>query len=140
MAKPVSNEKRAGIIKHIQAGESRADIAKWLSVCTRTISRVWARYLATGTFEPEPPKSGRKPCVGDETMEKVLSKIKETPDVTLLELIEEFRLPISQAALSRRLIKLGLAYKKRRSTQKGASRKMSLQHGKRGAQARTGWT
>ena len=36
MAKPITNEKRADIVKHMQAGESKTDIAKWLFVCVRT--------------------------------------------------------------------------------------------------------
>jgi transposase len=70
-------------------------------------------------------------------MSLVMAKIKEVPDMALFELIEEFNLPISQAALSKRLIKLGLTYKKRRSIQKTGDAKMSLKRGKPGAQSRT---
>jgi transposase len=60
-----------------------------------------------------PPNSGRKPLVSDKDMEKVVSKIKETPDTTLNELIDKFNLPISESALCKRLIKLGYSFKKR---------------------------
>jgi arginine repressor len=40
-------------------------------------------------------------------------KIREQPDITLHELIDEFNLPISQSALCRRLRKLGLTFKKK---------------------------
>ena len=123
MAKPISNEKRADIIRHMEAGESRADIAKWLRVCSRTISRVWNKYTTVGSYEPKSPNNcGRKPMVSDETMEQVVSKIKETPDITLLELIYEFDLPISQAALSKRLINLGFKYKKNASSKRPKAR------------------
>ena len=32
MPKPISNDKRADIVNHMQAGENRDDIAKWLRV------------------------------------------------------------------------------------------------------------
>jgi hypothetical protein len=40
-------------------------------------------------------------------MDKVVNKIKSHPDVTLANLIDEFFLGISQAALCKRLCKLG---------------------------------
>jgi Transposase and inactivated derivatives len=113
MAKPISNEKRADIIKHMQAGESKENIAKWLLVCVRTVTRVWNKFTVFGSYEPEPQGSGRKPLVSDKVMDQVVLKIKETPDITLLELIDEFSLPISESALCKRLIKLGFSFKKR---------------------------
>jgi len=114
MAKPISSEKRADVIRLMQSGKSKAEIAEWLSISVRTITRVWNKYTKFGSYEPEPQNSGRKPLVSDEIMNQVISKINETPNMTLLELIDEFNLPISQAALSKRLLKLGLTYKKRR--------------------------
>jgi len=121
MPKPISNEKRDTIIKHIQAGESKEDIAKWLFICKRTITRVYNKYQKTGTYKPEPLNCGRKPKITNQTMDNILTKIKQQPDITLNELIEEFDLKISQAALCKRLIKLGLTFKKRRSTQANKS-------------------
>jgi len=118
MPKPVSNEKRALIVKHIQAGEPKEDIAKWLFICVRTVERVWSKYLKTGHYKPEPLNCGRKPKINPQTMENIIAKIKEQPDLTLLEIIEEFNLPISQAALCKRLKKRGLTFKKRLFIQK----------------------
>ena len=124
MAKPISNDKREAIVKHMQAGESKEDIAKWLLIHIRTITRVWNKYNTTGSYEPNPHKRGRKPLVTSETMDDVVSKIKEVPDITLLELIDEFDLPISESALCRRLIKLGLPFKKRHSIQTDKNERM----------------
>ena len=125
MANPKSKEIRKAIIKHMQAGESKEDIAKWLFVSKRTITRIWSKFLSTGSYDAEPRNSGRKPLVTEETMAQVVASIKKDPDKTLLELIEEFSLGISQSALCRRLIKLGLTYKKKRCIQMGRSAKMS---------------
>ena len=124
MAQPISNEKRADIIKHMKAGERKENIAKWLFVCVRTVTRVWNKFNTVGSYEAEPRNSGRKPLVSKETMGLVVAKIKETPDITLLELIDDFKLPISESALCKRLIRLGLTYKKRRSTRKRSNEKM----------------
>ena len=104
MAKPISNDKREAIIKHKKAGESESNICKWLFIHPRTVQRVWKKYKETGNYEPNPLNNGRKPMVSKETMDKVVLKIQEEPDMTLQELIDEFNLGISQAALCKRLI------------------------------------
>ena len=40
MANPTSDEKMADIIRHMKNGKSKADIAEWLFVCVRTMTRV----------------------------------------------------------------------------------------------------
>jgi transposase len=123
LGKPISNDKREAIIKHKQAGESEANIAKWLFICTKTVQRIWKKYSETGSYEPRPLNNGRPSLVSTETMDKVVAKIKETPDMTLRELIDEFDLGISEAALCKRLIKLNLSFKKRHFIQTGKSEK-----------------
>ncbi len=130
MANPTSDEKRADIIRHMKAGKEKADIAGWLFVCVRTVSRVWDKYTESGSWAPEPHNKGRKPLVSEEAMDEVVSKIREAPDMTLLELIDEFDLPISQAALSKRLIGLGMRYKK------NAPPKLPEARGRRGGEGR----
>jgi transposase len=124
MSKAISSEKRRSIVKHMQAGESKKEISKWLEVCVRTVTRVWNKYQSTGNYEANPPNSGRKPLVSVITMNHIISYIGEHSDVTLRELIEIFSLPISESALCRRLINLGMRYKKKRSTPLGKNVKM----------------
>jgi transposase len=139
MAKPISSEKRADIIRHMQSGRGKAEIAEWLFVCARTVTRVWNKFLALGVCGPEPRNSGRKPLVGGETMAMVVSRIAESPDVALAELIDEFALPFSQAALSKRLIGLGMTYKKNAPSKpseprgrRGGERKLAVKPGRGG--------
>jgi transposase len=124
MPKPISNEKRADIVKHMQAGESKESISNWLFITVRTVERVWKRYQETGKYEAMPNCGGRKPLITDEQMSKVIEKVKEAPDMTLLELIEEFDLPFTESALHKRLKKQGLTYKKRHCTLTGENGKM----------------
>jgi len=117
LVKPISNDKRAAIVKHMQDGKNTKDIAKWLLISIRTVERIWRKYKKQGHYQPEPQNCGRKPLVNKTTMDKVVEKIRKQPDITLQELIDEYKLPISQSALCRRLRKLGLTFKKRRSIQ-----------------------
>jgi len=120
----------------MEAGRSRAEIAEWLFVCTHTVARVWNKYKKLGSFEPEPQNSGRKPLVSEEVMDIVAAKVRETPDITLAELIDEFNLPISQVALSKRLIKMGFIYKKKHSIRVAAAGRISSKQEKRGGRVK----
>jgi len=124
MAKAISKEKRADIVRHMVSGEKKEDISKWLCICVRSVERIWNKYQTTGKYEAEPQNSGRKPLVSEEQMIQVMKKIEESPDITLRELIEELDLGISEPALCKRLIKAGLTYKKRRCELKGKKEKM----------------
>jgi len=115
---PISIRDRETIVKHKQAGKSGYEIAQWLMVHRQTVSRVWQQFLTTGNVEPKPKNSGRKPKITPQTMEKIFAKIEKQPDITLNGLIDDFSLPVSEAALSKRLKKSGLTYKKRLSIQK----------------------
>ena len=112
--KPVSNEKRADIMAAKQRGESVITIKKWFNVSDSTISRIWNRYKKTGTYLPIPYR-GRRSDISAETDARIRARITESADITLEELIETLSLNLTISGLSRRLSKMDLSYKKRRS-------------------------
>ena len=112
MSVPISNEIRDKIIKHKKNNVKEEEIAKGLIISKSTVTKIWSRYRKTGSYMTSPRTQGRKSCVDEVTMNKVEKKIKETPNITLLELIKEFNLTISEGALSEKLKKLGYSYKK----------------------------
>jgi transposase len=58
-------------------------------------------------------KAGKKPRLSPEQLEEVKQRIIKQPDITLLELIEEMRLPVCESALCKIVNKkLGLRRKK----------------------------
>jgi len=124
LGKALSNEKRADIVRHMEAGQSKENIAECLFITDKTVERVWKRYQETGSYEALPHAGGRKPLMTEEKMGQVVLKVEEVPDMTLLELIEAFNLPFTESALCRRLMKRGLTFKKRHSTQMGENEKM----------------
>jgi transposase len=118
LPKPTSNEIREKIVQHKQNYVNETDIAKWLIISQSTVTKIWKLYKTTGSTQPKPRTQGRKPLVTQQTIDQITQKIEQQPDITLNELIEKFNLPISKAALSKRLIKLGYTFKKRASIQK----------------------
>jgi transposase len=115
---PTSKEIREKIIHHKQNYVNEKDIANWLVISQSTATKIWALHKSTGSIKPRPRTQGRKPQVNKQTMDQITKQIEETPDITLKELIAEFKLSISPAALSKRLIKLGYTFKKRVFIQK----------------------
>ena len=113
LPKYISNEKRNDIIFHKQSGKENRVIAEFMRVCVRTIERVWADFQATGKSEAKVKNCGRKSVITTNQKMKIIAQIKETPDITLFELIEKFTLPITAGGLSKYLKKPGYSFKKR---------------------------
>ena len=112
--KPISYDKRSNIIAAKQRKESVEQIKKWLNISESSISRVWNKYLKTGSYEPI-PYTGRKSDVSPEKDEEIKAKIAEKPDITAEELIRELSLNLTTSGVYRHLAKMGLTFKKRRS-------------------------
>jgi transposase len=121
MPAPLPKEVREKIIIHKQNGEKESDIAKWLLINKSTVTKIWRQYREENTIENKAHQRGRKPAFSSEKLEEITSKIREQPDITLEELVDHFELDISVSALSRKLSKLNLTFKKRRYSQKNNS-------------------
>jgi transposase len=125
MPAPLSKETRQKIVHHKENGEKESDIAKWLCVSESAVTKIWKLYKTKNTVKTMLHKRGRKPAFGVDIMDKIVKKIGEQPDITLEELVDEFGLGISISALSRKLAKLDLTFKKRLYLQKNNNVKMS---------------
>jgi len=113
MPAPLSIEMRKKIILHKQNGEKESDIAKWMLINKSTVTKIWRQYREEATLENKLHKRGRKPAFCDKKLEQIKAQIKAQPDITLEELVEVFDLKISISALSRKLTKANLTFKKR---------------------------
>jgi len=125
MPLPLSKEVRELIIYHKEKGAKNAEIANWLKITERSVERILKLYREQKTVEAKPQNKGRKPAFSSNKMEQITAKIEEQPDITLEELVEHFELNISISALSRKLKKSGLSFKKRHFFQKSNSAQMS---------------
>ena len=113
MPKPLSNDLRKRIIEAKLRGEAEDKIATEKEVNKSTITKLWALYRETGSYEARPNPNGRKPALSANQLEQITNKITKQPDITLQELIDEFHLPICVSALCRTVNnKLGFCFKK----------------------------
>jgi len=117
MGNPLSNDLRKRIIEAKLRGDTEDKIALEKEVNKSTITKLWALYRETGSYEPRPNPNGRKPALSSQQLEQITNRINEQPDITLRELIEELNLPVCISALCRTVKnKLGFRYKKKRCT------------------------
>jgi len=113
MPKPLSNDLRKRIIEAKLRGETEDKIAIEKEVNKSTITKLWALYRETGSYEARPNPNGRKPALSANQLEQITNKINKQPDITLQELIDELHLPVCVSALCRTVNnKLGLCFKK----------------------------
>ena len=123
MPNPLSIDLRKRIIAAKLRGDTANKISVEKEVHKRTISKLWALYRDTGSYEPRPNPRGRKPALSPHQLEQIRNKIHEQPDITLQELIDLFELPVCVSALCRTINKkLGLRFKKNLASHRAKSR------------------
>ena len=113
MPRPLSNDLRKRIIDAKLRGDTGDVIAREKEVNKSTITKLWALYRETGSYEARPNPNGRKPALSPQQLESITNRINEQPDIALQELIDELNLPVCVSALCRTVNnKLGLRFKK----------------------------
>jgi transposase len=123
MPNPLSNDLRKRIIDAKLRGDTEDKIATDKEVNKSTITKLWALYKETGSYEARPNPNGRKPALSPQQLEQIVYKIRTQPDITLQELIDELSLPVCISALCRTVNnKLELSFKKNSSSQRTATR------------------
>ena len=123
MPRPLSNDLRKRIIDAKLRGDTEEKIAAEKEVNKSTITKLWALYQETGSYEARPNPNGRKPALSTQQLEQIVEKINEQPDITLQELIDELSLPVCVSALCRTVNgKLGLRFKKNVARRRTESR------------------
>lgn len=113
MPAPLSNDLRKRIIEAKLRGDTEDKIAKEKEVNKSTITKLWALYRETGSYEARPNPNGRKPALSQEQLDQITRKLNERPDITLQELIDELNLPVCVSSLCRTINnKLGFGLKR----------------------------
>ena len=120
--KPISLEDRERILKHKANGENEQNIAKWLMIGVSTVYQILALHRKTGSVLPKPYKGNNRKITATQDV-KIREVIKESPDITLNELIVALDLNVTESGLSKHLKKMGLTFKKRRCIQMVSSAK-----------------
>jgi len=114
MAKPYSRDLRERMVRAVQAGRSRHEVARMFEVSVSCVIKLMHRYDATGDVAPG--KFGghkRSALIGFE--DKVRGLVAEQPDVTVTELwrkLTALGIKVGRSAVGRFLQRLQLTFKK----------------------------
>ena len=124
MPRPLSKDLRKRIIDAKLRGDTEDKIAAEKEVNKSTVTKLWALYRETGSYEARPNPNGRKPALSPQQLEQIALSINLRPDITLQELIDELNLPVCVSALCRTVNnKLEFSFKKNSSSQRTKARR-----------------
>jgi transposase len=87
-------------------------VAKRFKVSFAWVKRLLQRKRNSGSIAPRPHRGGRKPVFDGELLEKLKTAVRETPDATLQELLEQTQVEASVMAVHRALERLDCRHKK----------------------------
>ena len=93
---------------------TQADIVDLYGVHQRTFRRWWRDYQASGRIEPR-PRGHRRPALSDEEMRQLEELLRQTPDLTLMEMRTVLGQTCSLMAMHNATVRLGGRYKRNRS-------------------------
>ena len=112
-SKMIPYDTRVRIVDAYRRRGNAREVADMFGIFMRQVYRLAANERAGKDLHPHTELRGRKPKLTQEHLAQIEARIKEKPDVTMLDLIHELSLPISESRLSRIVRKLGFRYKKK---------------------------
>lgn len=134
-----SQDLRKRVVQACDAGtETRQQVASRFGVSTAWIRRLLQRRRETGSIAPLPRGRGPQPKISGRRLEKLRALVEQRPDATLGELRRQMRLKCANSTVYLALVRLGLSYKKSRSTPRSSTGRMSNKHAAAGDAARNG--
>lgn len=114
MGKPYADDLRLVVVRLIEEGHPRPDVAELCGISLSTVGRYLRRYRATGSVSPD-KFGGYKDYALAKHGERIKRWIAKQPDLTLLELqarLAEVGVKVAASSVFRFLRHLGLTFKK----------------------------
>jgi transposase len=123
---------RRWIISAYRAGKGTKEISAIFGRCESAVRRVRQDERERGTVEPLLHLRGRKGKLTGELKIRLSRFVTARPDATLNEIKEQLALDVSLSTVDRWLRKLGLSFKKSRSTRRNRTGPTSPPRGRSG--------
>jgi transposase len=114
-------------------GQSMGEIAARFKMPKGTVQNILERYRDSGTVEPKPPNSGRKPAFSQTALLKLEKDVLDHPDSTLEELRDRSHRKVSLVCIHNTLKRLGFTRKKKLYVLMNNSVKPSQRNAQHGA-------
>jgi transposase len=129
--KQINCQVRKIIVKHYGNGKNPKEIAEMVFCSIATVYRIIRIYRENGSTKTK-KREGHNQKITLTQDQQIRLKYAEKPDITLLDLIAELELNITESGLSRHVAKMGFSHKKRHSIPMGKNAKTSLKSVKNG--------
>ena len=113
--KMIPVEVRKIIVESRARGITPEEIRKVTGVSLLAIDNIVRNYKERGTLEGNYP--GRQPKIINEQKKAMIKLVKEKPDITINEIIEELNLPIKKSRVSKILLEEKMYLKKSKFVQ-----------------------
>lgn len=102
------------------------EVAVMFRVSAAWIKKLRKRQRDCNSIAALPRGRGAKPKLGDEEQKRLAELVRQDPDATLIQLRERLDIDVSLTTVWRGLARLGITFKKSRSTRVNATGRMSL--------------
>jgi len=115
MGKPYADDLRLVVVRLIEEGHTRPEVAELCGISVSSVGRYIRRYRATGSVSPD-KFGGHKDYALAKYAERIKRWIAKQPDLTLLELqarLAKVGVKVAASSVFRFLRHLRLTYKKR---------------------------
>jgi transposase len=122
--KPYSMDLRRKVLAALDRGESARSVARRFEMHDETV-RIFRDRREAGRLEPDKPgpKGPAKLTLADHA--KLRELVAADPGLTLKQLADQMSVPVAESTIHRALKKLGLSFKKSRSSPPSRSETMS---------------
>ena len=111
----ISMDLRGRVFEARQTGESTAEVAERFDVSPAFVRRLMQRHRETGSLAPSSAPRGPKPRLAEHA-DRLRELNAQHPDLTPAEIRQRLGLMVSLLTIWRMLRRLGLSFKKSRST------------------------
>jgi transposase len=112
---PISLDLRVRILQARQDGETTAEVAERFAVSPAFVRRLLQRHRETGSLAPREGRHGPPPRLAGQA-DQLRQLLAEHPDLTPAEIRTRLGLTVAALTVWRMLRRLGLTFKKSRST------------------------
>ena len=107
------NEARKLLIQALERSRNVREVARNYNVNRSTVYRLKKRLDETGSIETRTCLRGRKPALTPEEVENINQLVKNSPDITMQEIIETLHLTVSNETVRKTVRQLGYRRKKK---------------------------
>ena len=111
-----SLDMRKRVLARCDAGHKTKQVAQLFGVSPAWVRRLKQRRRELGTVGPLPGRFGQPPKLSDGHLGRLEHLVRQRPDATLAELRDQLGVQVGQTTIFRALRRLGLTFKKSRST------------------------